>query len=125
SVKRQRVSERSGHVAYSGTWKTARHGAYAGDAVKYATSRGASATFTFTGKGVALYGPVGPTRGKARILIDGKLVKTIDLHRSHFPAHAGVFARSWKGSGAHTLTIQVAGTRKHPMVAVDELVVAK
>jgi hypothetical protein len=125
SVKRQRVSERSGTVAYTGTWKTARHGAYAGDAVKYATSRGASATFAFTGKGVALYGPLGPTRGKARILIDGKLVKTIDLHRSHFTAHARVFARSWKGSGSHTLTIQVVGTRHHPMVAVDEFVVTR
>ncbi len=120
---RHRYSEKNGHVAYTGTWKSARHHAYAGDAVRYATGAGATATIAFTGTRVVWYGPVGPTRGKVRISIDGTYVKTVDLHRRSFTAHAAVFSRSWSKRGAHTVTIRVAGTKGHPMVAIDEFVV--
>jgi hypothetical protein len=120
---RHHFSERSGHVTYGGTWKSARHGAYAGNAVRYATRPGATATMTFTGTRVIWYGPVGPTRGKARILVDGRYVKTVDLHRQGFTAHEAIFSRSWSKRGAHTVTIKVVGTKGHPMVAVDEFVV--
>lgn len=123
SAKRHRVSEHGVGVTYTGHWKTARHGSYAGDAVRYATGNGSTATIAFTGTAVTWYGPVGPTRGKARISIDGTYVRTVDLHRSNFTAHAAVFGRSWKVAGAHTLTIEVVGSGGHPMVAVDEFVV--
>lgn len=116
-------SERSARVSYSGTWKTAHHGGYAGDGVKYATRPGATATVTFTGKRITWYGPVGPTRGKARVSIDGKVVKTVDLHRTGFSAHVAVFSKSFAKKSAHTLTIEVLGTARHPMVALDEFTV--
>jgi len=123
SSKAHRISEHGSAVTYTGRWKTARHRAYAGDAVRYATGRGATATIAFTGSSVTWYGPVGPTRGKARISIDGTYVKTLDLHHRSFTAHAAVFGRSWKAAGAHTLTIEVVGGGGHPMIAVDEFVV--
>jgi Transglycosylase-like domain len=124
-VKWHRISEKSAKVTYGGGWKAARHRAYAGDAVRYATRRGATATVAFTGSKVRWVGPVGPTRGKARVSIDGKVVKTVDLHRSTFRARATIFSRSWKSAGDHTLTIEVVGTRRHPMIAIDEFLVAK
>ena len=54
------VGETSGSIAYHGSWHSARHGGYAGGAVRYATKAGATATITFTGKRIAWYGPVGP-----------------------------------------------------------------
>ncbi|MDP9483611.1 MAG: transglycosylase family protein [Chloroflexota bacterium] len=117
-----RYSEKNARISYTGTWKSARHDGYAGDAVKYATRAGSTATLSFTGKSVIWYGPVGPTRGKARISIDGKVVKTVDLHRSGFTAHAAVFRKTLT-KGAHTLKIEVLGTAGHPMVALDEFVV--
>ena len=75
------------------------------------------------GNRITWYGPVGPTRGKARILVDGVAVRTVDLHNPGFKGHAALFSRTWKAKGAHTLTIQVLGTKRHPMVAIDEFVV--
>ena len=116
-------SEKSTRVSYTGTWKSARFGGYAGDAVKYATKAGATVTVTFTGKRITWYGPVGPTRGKARVSVDGKVVRTVDLHRGGFSAHVAVFTRTFAKKGAHTLTIEVLGTAGHPMVALDEFTV--
>jgi hypothetical protein len=90
--------------------------------VRYAKQAGASATFTFVGTRVAWYGPVGPTRGQARVSIDGTYVQTVNLHRAAFDARALVYSRSWTVAGPHTLTIEVVGTSGHALVAIDELV---
>lgn len=124
-AKLQRFSEKSASITYTGSWRAASHAAYAGDAVRYATAAGASATFTFTGTKVIWYGPVGPTRGKARVTIDGTLIKTVDLGMGSFTAHKAIFSNSWKTAGKHTLVIEVAGTAGRPYVAIDELAVAK
>ncbi|OGO58501.1 MAG: hypothetical protein A2Z32_03445 [Chloroflexi bacterium RBG_16_69_14] len=120
----RRYSEKSPSITYSGSWRSASHRGYAGDAVRYATTAGARATFAFNGTRVIWYGPVGPTRGQARVFIDGALVKTVDLQRSSFTARKAVFTRSWTTPGKHTLVIEVVGTAGHPYVAIDELAVA-
>jgi hypothetical protein len=114
-----RYSERNARITYGGTWRLASHPAYAGDAAKYATKAGASASFAFSGSKVIWYGPVGPTRGKARVLIDGTYVKTVNLYSSTFTARKAVFSKSWATAGAHTLRIEVVGTAGHPYVAID------
>jgi hypothetical protein len=121
---RKHYSEASSAVDYDGRWKSARHGGYAGGKVRYATSAGAAATLSFTGRSVLWYGPLGKTRGKARVYLDGEYVKTVNLQRSAFRARAVVFRTTWKESGPHTLRIEVVGTRGHPMVAIDEFIVA-
>jgi len=121
----KRFSEASRTIDYAGHWSTADHRGYAGSRVRYATQVGASATFTFVGRGVIWYGPVGPTRGQARVSVDGRLVRTVDLRRSTFDARAAVFSTRWASAGRHTLRIEVVGTRGHPMVAIDELVIRR
>lgn len=118
-------SERSSTIDYTGTWRPARHRGYVGGAVRYATSDGASASITFTGSRIAWYGPVGPTRGKARILIDGEAVKTVNLQRSGFEPSTILYSVSWKTPGRHTFTVEVIGTKGHRLVAIDEFVVTK
>jgi hypothetical protein len=124
TVALRRYSEQSAAIAYKGTWKMASHPAYTGDHAKWATTAGATATFTFSGSRVIWYGPVGPTRGKARVLIDGVYVKTVDLYRTAFTAHKALFSRSWAAAGKHSLVIQVVGTKGHPYVAIDDFAVA-
>ncbi|MGK2851684.1 MAG: transglycosylase SLT domain-containing protein [Candidatus Limnocylindrales bacterium] len=115
--------EGSSAIAYSASWKSARHQGYAGDKVRYATKAGATATLTFTGRKVTWYGPTGPTRGKARVYLDGVLSRTVDLHARTFDVRDVVFRKTWSSAGTHTLTIEVVGTKGHPMVAIDEFVV--
>ena len=80
--------------------------------MRYATKAGAKATFTFNGSRVTWYGPVGPTRGQARVYVDGKLASTVDLHRSSFAARSAVFSKAWATAGKHTLVIEVVGTAR-------------
>ena len=118
-----RYSEGSPMIAYSAAWRSASYSRYAGGAVRYATKAGAKATFTFNGSRVTWYGPVGPTRGQARVYLDGMLARTVDLHRSSFAARSAVFSKAWPTAGKHALVIEVVGTAGHPYVAIDEFVV--
>lgn len=121
----RRYSERSSVIDFSGTWRSARHSGYAGKAVRYATSSGATASITFTGTRIAWNGPVGPTRGKARVSIDGTVVKTVNLKRSGFQASTTIYSISWEVAGRHILQIEVLDSPGHGPVAIDELVVTE
>jgi hypothetical protein len=112
-------------IRWGGAWSSASYPRYAGGTVRYATSAGASATLAFTGKAISWIGPVGPTRGRARVYVDGKLVGTIDLRASRFAARRTLYATSWSTPGAHTLRIQVLVAAGRPVVAIDELVVVR
>ncbi|HEY0443322.1 MAG TPA: hypothetical protein VGC90_03780, partial [Candidatus Limnocylindrales bacterium] len=75
----------------------------------------------FVGTGFRWMGPVGPTRGRAEVLVDGVVVARIDLFSRGFIARKSLFSKSWSTAGAHTLVIRVVGTAGRPMVAIDEL----
>jgi hypothetical protein len=117
------VSEVSKSIAYSGDWAFARHAAYQGGRVRYATDAGATATITLTGRGISWIGPQGPTRGKARISVDGKVVATVDLGSSRFRARTTIWQKRWAAAGRHTVMIEVLGTRGRPYVAIDGFLV--
>jgi hypothetical protein len=119
------VDDSSRSITYGGSWRTARHGSYVGDSAHYATAAGATATFTFVGRKVTWYGPIGPTRGQARVFVDGKLARTVDLHATGFRARTVAFSTRWSSSGAHTLRIEVVGTRGHSLVALDAISVVR
>ena len=119
------LSERSSAIVYRGPWRVARHSGYGGDAVRYAEARGASATVRFTGRGIVWHGPTGPTRGKAKVYVDGRYARTIDLRRGTFDARATLYRTTWKRSGRHSVTIVVVGSKGHPMVAIDDFTVLR
>lgn len=121
----RKFSERSARVTYRGTWRSASYPSYTGGAVKYATQAGASATFEFRGSRVIWFGPVGKTRGRARIYIDGQYLKTVNLYATRFVARKAVFSKGWSGSARHMLKIKVVGTAGHPLVAIDQFVVVE
>jgi hypothetical protein len=124
AVTLHRFSEASTAVIYTGSWAVARHAGYGGGVVRYATKAGATASLTFTGTRISWYGPVGPTRGQARVRIDGVVVKTVNLQATAFLARKVVFSTSWATAAKHTIVIEVVGTAGHPYVALDEFGVA-
>ena len=91
--------------------------------MRFANAKGAKASLTFKGTAVSWIGPVGPTRGKAKVWIDGKYVKTVSTFSRSFKAARVLFKVRWKHPGTHRITISVAGTHGHPTVAIDSLVV--
>ena len=109
-------------VAYAGTWKSAKNKYASGGSLKYTTRNGASATYTFTGAGIAWVAYRGPDRGSARVYVDGVLKKTISLYASTYSAQQVVFAFNWGTTGVHKIKIVALGTRGHPRVDVDAFV---
>ena len=117
--------EASAAIDYSGRWASAAYPAYSAGHVRYAGVAGARASLTFLGRSITWYGPVGPTRGRARIVFDGKPVKVVDLRRSAFAPSVPLFARSWKLIGRHSLTIEVLDAPAPGLVAIDRFVVGR
>jgi hypothetical protein len=116
----RRLGDASTAISYHYGWPTAKYATYSGDTVHYSTRIGASASLTFKGNGIAWIGPVGPTRGTARIFVDGKVVANVDLRRSTFQARKLIFSKALP-AGTHTLKIVVTSSGRP--VAIDELIV--
>jgi hypothetical protein len=112
-----RRQQGAGRYAGSG-WLSAGSAVYLGGSAKASRSARAGVTFAFSGTGVAWVGPVGPTRGRASVYLDGRLVTTVNLYRPAFQARQVLYAAR-VAAGSHILTIRVAGTAGHPWVAVD------
>ena len=115
--------ESSTRIAYNGHWASAAFSGYSGGRARSASQREAGATLTFTGKSVAWYGPVGPTRGSAKVYIDGTYIKTVSTYASGFIASKALFAKAFTTSGTHKLRIVALATSGHPTVAIDRFIV--
>jgi hypothetical protein len=106
----------------AGSWRTARAGAYLGGAARVSSSTGASLTYGFTGRAVALTAARTPTSGQLRIRVDGELVGTVDLRAGTAAYRQVVWNRSFGAVGAHTVRVEVVGTAGRPGVIVDGFV---
>lgn len=120
----RRVQETTTAAKWAGTWRRASSTSYLGGAVRWSRTKGSTVTFTFTGSSVAWVGPVGPTRGKATISLDGRYVGTVDLYASRFRARKVIYAVRVT-PGTHVLRIKVAGTAGRPTVAIDAFYVLR
>ncbi len=72
---------------------------------------------------MAWIGPVGSTRGKAQVFVDGRSVGVIDLRRSTFKAQVVLFKKSWAKVGNHVIQIKVIGSGRP--VAIDQFIVTR
>ena len=115
------VQETSAAVHRTGHWTTVSSPSFSGRAEIASQVAGASARITFTGDRVAWVSTVGPTRGQARVYVDGAYDRTVDLRAAAIVARQIVYVRSWTTPGKHTLEIRVVGTSGRPRVDVDAL----
>lgn len=122
------LQETSTAVSYSptGTWtQQLLSGAYGGQ-VKSASSAGAVARLTFTGRNVAWVAPKSSSSGQAEVLLDGKTVATVDLLASRALSRQVVYATGGLDpSTPHTLEVKVLGTANRPRVDVDAFLVLR
>jgi hypothetical protein len=109
-------------VVVHGTWKTASTTGYSAGTTRYSLSPGASASYTFTGSGVGWVTAIGPTRGSARVYVDGAYATTISLYSRTTALRQIAYAANWPSQGTHTIRIEVVGTAGHPRVDVDAFV---
>lgn len=117
-----RVSEASSRIAYAGSWNWTYSTSYLGGKAKYTKQVDATATYTFTGSSIAWIGPMGPTRGKVKIYLDGTYMGIVDLYRSSFDARRVIWVRSLE-PGTHTVIVRSLGTSGRPTVTIDSFAV--
>jgi hypothetical protein len=72
----------------------------------------------FNGTRVSWIGPTGPTRGKAKVYVDGILKATVDCYSQTFRASRVLFSISVP-DGRHKISVIALGTAKRPVVAID------
>lgn len=118
------ISDSSSALDWTGSWSLVNLSGYLGGQAHWTNSSGTTSSLTFTGSSVAWVGPVGPTRGKAQVSIDGDYVATIDLYASSFKARRILFATA-VSQGTHTITVKGLGTSGRPTVAVDAFFVVR
>jgi hypothetical protein len=116
------VQESSTRVGYTGAWKMAYHKNYLGGKAKSTNAAGAKTTLKFKGSGIAWIGPIGPTRGKAKVYLDGTLVASVDSWASSFRPTRVLFKKTWASVRWHTISIVTSGTAGRPTVALDAFV---
>ena len=91
--------------------------------VRSTDQRRAGLTMRFSGTAIAWIGPVGPTRGSARVYLDGKYVKTVSTHAGTYRPQAVIYKAEFESYGRHTLRIVNLASAGHPTVAIDKIVV--
>ena len=91
-------------------WRSMKSSLASGGAWIVSNAVGSTVSYRFTGSTIIWTTQVGPDQGKAKIVIDGKVVATVDNYAdargSIFRTYGGL------GGGAHTIRIVVVGTAR-------------
>jgi hypothetical protein len=119
------VQESSTAIAYRGTWYGTQASGYSGGAARSTTSSTASASYTVTGRGIALVATQAASRGKLKVYVDGLYVRTVDLYRSSASYRALVFTQMFSSYGTHTIRLVGIGTSGRPRVDLDAFAVIR
>ena len=105
-------------IVYTTGFSTSTSTSYLGGSTRYATLAGKKATFTFTGRSVALVSTKARTRGKFEVYLNGVKKATIDLYSSTAKHRQIVWAMNVP-YGTHKVAIRVLGTSGRPRVDID------
>jgi subtilisin len=120
AVRNRLVQNSSSAVHYLGRWTRLAYVNASGGSVSYATAARASAATTFVGRAVAIVGPVGPTRGSARVYVDGVYRTTVSFRASRNKSRRVVYSTTFTGLGTHSIRLRLVGNGR---VDLDTFVV--
>ncbi|MFF4759247.1 N-acetylmuramoyl-L-alanine amidase [Streptomyces sp. NPDC001292] len=109
----------------SGSWTTRSSSSYLGGKSYSSGSKGASLTWTFTGRSAAWVVSRASTSGQAYVYVDGTKVATVDLKSSTTQYRQAIWTKTWSSSAKHTVKIVVVGTSGRPTITTDGLVYIK
>jgi hypothetical protein len=119
TIKGSAYQEWSPYVRWSGTWANNVSTRWMGGAARTSTRTGSASAFVVTGRSVGWVGRKGPDRGLVRVLVDGKVVGTIDLRSPTVGPRSVLWAATWLVAGTHVIRLENLGTAGSPGVDVD------
>jgi hypothetical protein len=113
----------STRVRYGGRWSTSTSTSYWGGSARSSSTKGSTASLTFTGRSIGWVALRAPTRGKAYVYINGVLKATVDLRSTSTLKQRVVWSAGYSTSATRTITVKVAGTAGRPRIDVDGFLV--
>jgi hypothetical protein len=119
-----RHEDLSGDIVYSGSWSTVKGTPFLNGATRKASTAGAKASLTFSGRSIAWVTRKGPDRGKAAVYVNGIKVATIDLYASSYQDRKVAWVGSWTTTATRKVSIKVLGTAGRSRVDIDALITA-
>ncbi|NDU71790.1 N-acetylmuramoyl-L-alanine amidase [Actinomadura sp. DSM 109109] len=122
TLSRYTGGQTEGAARRTGKWGVSTTTSYLGGRGLYSKYRGASASWTFTGRTAGLIFKRASYLGAVYVYVDGVKAGTLDTRASKTAYRQLMWTRTWSGSGRHTIKIVVAGTSGRPMVGIDGLV---
>jgi hypothetical protein len=115
------LQDGGGRIDYSGAWGSAEGSSLSGGTVRFATGAGGRAAIRFRGTDVGWLATLTPTSGRARVVLDGRVVATVDLRSSAVAYRQLVFRRHLPSAGPHVLEIRPLGDGRVDLDAIVAL----
>ncbi|MER7714527.1 peptidoglycan recognition protein [Streptomyces werraensis] len=106
----------------TGTWSTRSSTSYLGGRSYSSASKGASLSWTFTGRSAAWVVSRASSSGQAYVYVDGVKAATVDLRSAATSYRQAIWTKTWSANAKHTVKIVVVGTSGRPTVTTDGLV---
>ncbi|MFZ4295980.1 N-acetylmuramoyl-L-alanine amidase [Streptomyces sp. SID8376] len=106
----------------TGTWSSRSSTSYLGGRSYSSASKGASLSWTFTGRSAAWVVSRASSSGQAYVYVDGVKAATVDLKSSATSYRQAIWTKTWSANAKHTVKIVVVGTSGRPTVTTDGLV---
>ncbi|MGA5248781.1 N-acetylmuramoyl-L-alanine amidase [Streptomyces pseudogriseolus] len=106
----------------TGNWSARSSSSYLGGRSYSSSAKGASLTWTFTGRSAAWVVSRASSSGQAYVYVDGVKAATVDLRSSATSYRQAIWTRTWSANARHTVKIVVVGTSGRPTVTTDGLV---
>ena len=117
------TDDAASQVHYRGAWRrtSGPRGAAFLKTLHSATKAGATASFSFKGRSIALICVTGPRHGKAAVYLDGssRAAATVDTDSRATKSRRVVYSKTWATPATHTITLKVLGTKGRATVAFD------
>jgi hypothetical protein len=122
-VRVVRVEPSARTVDLSGNWDVIPFGAYSKGVALSTDDAGARLTWRGSARSIAIIGPVGATRGRMTIAVDGRRKDTVDLFASSYHPRVLLSTVQLGGAEEHSLRITAGTVNGRRTVAVDDIVV--
>jgi hypothetical protein len=123
NVRVVRIEPSRRTIDMAGTWSAVRFGAYSHDVALSTDQAGATITWQGSARSIGIVGPIGKTRGRMTVTVDGKREASVDLYASTYQARSALATVRLDKPGEHVVRIEAAKSSGRATVAVDDIVV--
>lgn len=119
TIRPRLLQQSNDAVTFSGSTEWTSFASYSGGSKRHLATAGSFARLRTDARSLSFITTLGPSRGEARIYVDGVLEATIDLNAATTTYRYVAFTKTWSSVGTHTIKVVAVGTVGRPRVDVD------